>query len=56
LELAKLPDIEHAKPLPLDELSSVPISNLTRKVARAALLSQTISGKNARVAAASLEF
>jgi A/G-specific adenine glycosylase len=56
LELAELPRIEHAKPLPLDELSAVPISNLTRKVARAALLPQTTTGKNARAATASLGF
>jgi A/G-specific adenine glycosylase len=35
----KLPRVDGAKLLPLADLSSVPISNLTRKVARAALLS-----------------
>jgi A/G-specific adenine glycosylase len=56
LEVAKIPHIEHAKLLLLDDLSSVPISNLTRKVARAALLVQTIAGKTARTAAAALRF
>jgi A/G-specific adenine glycosylase len=36
----KLPHIPGAKALPLAELSTVPISNLTRKVARAALASK----------------
>jgi A/G-specific adenine glycosylase len=36
LNVASLPRIPHAKVLPLDDLSRVPISNLTRKVARAA--------------------
>jgi A/G-specific adenine glycosylase len=35
--VARLPDLADSKALPLDELSSVPISNLTRKVAREAL-------------------
>jgi A/G-specific adenine glycosylase len=38
LDLAKLPAVPHSRALPLDNLASVPISNLTRKVARAALL------------------
>lgn len=37
-EVAKLAIIPHAKILPLTDLSSVPISNLTRKVARTATL------------------
>ncbi|HKM66011.1 MAG TPA: A/G-specific adenine glycosylase [Candidatus Acidoferrum sp.] len=36
-EVAKLPRISATKVFPLTDLSSVPISNLTRKVARAAL-------------------
>ena len=36
LELAALPNIPHSKKFPLTDLSSVPISNLTRKVARSA--------------------
>jgi len=37
LEVARLPRVQYGKALPLDDLSSVPVSNLTRKVARAAL-------------------
>ena len=37
LNLKKLPHLSGAKVLPLSDLSSVPISNLTRKIARAAL-------------------
>ncbi|MFI5097395.1 MAG: A/G-specific adenine glycosylase [Candidatus Acidiferrales bacterium] len=37
LNLKKLPQFSGAKVLPLSDLSSVPISNLTRKIARAAL-------------------
>jgi hypothetical protein len=37
LDLWKLPRIAGAKKLPLDEVSSVAVSGLTRKVARAAL-------------------
>ena len=37
IELAKLPDIAGARKLSLHRISSVPISNLTRKVAQAAL-------------------
>lgn len=35
-KVAKLPRVPRGKDLPLDDLASVPISNLTRKVARAA--------------------
>ncbi len=37
LNLKKLPQLSGAKILPLDDLSSVPISNLTRKIACAAM-------------------
>jgi A/G-specific adenine glycosylase len=37
LDIAGLPRVPHAKFLPLSDLSSVPVSNLTRKVARAAI-------------------
>jgi A/G-specific adenine glycosylase len=37
LDLEKLPQISGAKSIPLADLSTLPISNLTRKVARAAL-------------------
>ena len=36
LGIAKLPRVPHAKVLPLADLSDVPVSNLTRKTARAA--------------------
>jgi A/G-specific adenine glycosylase len=36
-EMATLPRVSHAKVLPLDHLSDVPVSNLTRKVAFAAM-------------------
>jgi A/G-specific adenine glycosylase len=36
-EVARLPHLLHAKSLPLSDLSSLPVSNLTRKVADAAL-------------------
>ena len=38
LNVAKLPRAPRAKLLPLSDLSAVPVSNLTRKVARAALV------------------
>lgn len=56
LELAKVPQIAYGKLLPLTDLSSVPISNLTRKVARAALLHKATTSKNVRVASAALGF
>jgi A/G-specific adenine glycosylase len=37
VEMAKLPRVPHSELLPLDDLDSLPISSLTRKVARAAL-------------------
>jgi A/G-specific adenine glycosylase len=47
LDVARLPRLAHAKALPLDALSSVPISNLTGKVASAALSPNGISKKTA---------
>ncbi len=47
LDVARLPRLSHAKALPLDALSSVPISNLTGKVASAALSPNGISKKTA---------
>jgi A/G-specific adenine glycosylase len=35
MDVAKLPRVPHAKSLPLSDLSAVPVSNLTRKVAHA---------------------
>ena len=37
IETKKLPFLQGAKEVPLDDISSLPVSNLTRKVARAAL-------------------
>jgi A/G-specific adenine glycosylase len=36
-DVTKFPHVPHAKPLPLRDLSSVPVSNLTRKVAASVL-------------------
>jgi A/G-specific adenine glycosylase len=47
LAVSKLPQVRRAKALPLDDLSSVPVSNLTRKVARAALAAKKISVRTA---------
>ncbi len=44
LDVSKLPQVANAKALPLEDLSRVPISNLTRKVAQAAFS----SNKNGR--------
>jgi A/G-specific adenine glycosylase len=54
MEVTKLPRVAHARVLALDDLSSVPISNLTRKVACAALTPQEVANKKARVAAGAL--
>jgi A/G-specific adenine glycosylase len=46
VSVAKLPRVSHAKALPIGDLSAVPISNLTRKVARAALAREPfVSGR-----------
>lgn len=37
MDVSKLPGVPHAKTLALSDISAVPVSNLTRKVARAAL-------------------
>jgi A/G-specific adenine glycosylase len=47
LDVSRLPHLARARALPLDDLSSVPVSNLTRKVARAALAVEKISAKTA---------
>jgi adenine-specific DNA glycosylase len=36
--IAKLPRIRGARSIPLEDFSTLPVSNLTRKIARAALL------------------
>ncbi|HEX4541647.1 MAG TPA: A/G-specific adenine glycosylase, partial [Candidatus Acidoferrum sp.] len=41
IEVKKLPSVSGAKQIPLADLSSLPVSNLTRKVARAALAAAT---------------
>jgi A/G-specific adenine glycosylase len=56
MEVAKIPFLDHARVLPLDELSLVPVSNLTRKVARAALLPQHPVSKPAKVVSSALQF
>jgi hypothetical protein len=43
IEVRSLPRLRGAKQVPLNDISSVPISNLTRKVARAALAAATSS-------------
>jgi A/G-specific adenine glycosylase len=48
LDVGKLPVMTHAKMLPLEDLSSIPISNLTRKVAQAALSAGEVLQKNTR--------
>jgi A/G-specific adenine glycosylase len=47
LDVSRLPHLGRAKALPLDDLSSVPVSNLTRKVARAALATERIGVRTA---------
>jgi len=37
IAIAKIPRIRGAKTIPLEDISTLPISNLTRKIARAAL-------------------
>jgi A/G-specific adenine glycosylase len=56
LEVSCLPRIAGAKMLPLDNLSSVPVSNLTRKAARAALVRETGSLETNKASAATLQF
>jgi len=48
MEVRKLPRIVHATMLSLDDLSSVPISNLTRKVACAARIPEEVANKKTR--------
>lgn len=56
LDVSKLPRVANAKALPLDDLSRVPISNLTRKVAQAALSSNNNGRKPKGGHALSLRF
>jgi A/G-specific adenine glycosylase len=48
IEVKKLPSIPGAKRIPLADLSSLPVSNLTRKVARAALAAATPNFRNGK--------
>jgi adenine-specific DNA glycosylase len=50
LRVAQLPRVEQAKAVPLSDLSSLPVSNLTRKVARAALETRTEASSGLKVA------
>jgi len=43
IELKTLPRAAGAKQVPLDDISSLPVSNLTRKVARAALATAALA-------------
>jgi A/G-specific adenine glycosylase len=56
LEVTQLPRVMGARALPLNDLSSVPISNLTRKVARAAILPSTDKTEPAKERTAALQF
>jgi hypothetical protein len=49
LDVAELPRVPHSKPLLLSHVSSVPISNLTRKVARAALSAPSAGSLSAKL-------
>jgi A/G-specific adenine glycosylase len=46
IEVKNLPRVPGAKPVPLSDISSLPVSNLTRKVARAALAAASIPDKH----------
>jgi A/G-specific adenine glycosylase len=56
LEVAKFPSLAGAKILPLNDLGSVPVSNLTRKVARAVLSAETKKEKPHKETLAALQF
>ena len=56
LDVPKLPRIPHSRALPLDDLSSVAISNLTRKVARATLSTPRSDKATAKASSAGLRF
>lgn len=56
LEVAQLPRLQQSKALPLTDLSSVAISNLTRKVAHAALAASAATTKVESVRATGLHF
>jgi A/G-specific adenine glycosylase len=56
LDVPKLPRLPHSKMLPLDDLTSVAISNLTRKVARAALSTSSHGRRTTKASLATLRF
>ena len=56
MDVAALPLLSGSKKLKLTELATVPISNLTRKVAGAALLASGITTKTPKARTASLSF
>lgn len=56
LEMAKLPRVRGAKALPLNDLTTVAISNLTRKVARAAIEASATGAKSHLADAGELRF
>ncbi len=56
LDVSKLAVVAGAKELPLSDLSAVPVSNLTRKVARAALSPEESTRKNLKALSISLHY
>jgi A/G-specific adenine glycosylase len=56
VEVTTLPELADAKALPLEDLSSIPISNLTRKIAQRTLAGHMPRKKNSKSRAASLRF
>ncbi len=56
MEVTKLPALADAKAFPLADLSSIPISNLTRKIAQAILAGQIHQKTHSNMRAASLRF
>jgi A/G-specific adenine glycosylase len=56
LDVPKLPRLPHSKMLPLDDLTSVAMSNLTRKVARAALSKSSHGKRTTKASLATLRF
>ncbi|MGB2668405.1 MAG: A/G-specific adenine glycosylase, partial [Candidatus Acidiferrum sp.] len=56
VDVSKLPVVAGTKALPLSDLSAVPVSNLTRKVARAALSPHESTRKNLNALSISLHY
>ena len=55
VKLKGLPQISGAKHLPLDQIDSLPVSNLTRKIARTAILHLSNSESNSEIGAKNLK-